>query len=156
MPGWSWDPLEDNWKESFEYLKEYVKENGHARPKGTDKTSDGYPLGSKVSNIRGLKKKGKLEDKYIKKFEAMPGWSWDLLEDNWNESFEYLKEYVAEHGVAIVNVNLQTKNGFKLGGWVSTQRTSMQKGTLSVDHIIKLESLPSWFRVIKKKAKLNN
>jgi len=86
----------------------------------------------------------------------MPGWSWDPLEDNWKESFEYLKEYVAEHGVAIVNVNLQTKNGFKLGGWVSTQRTSMQKGTLSVDHIIKLESLPSWFRVIKKKAKLNN
>ncbi len=73
--------------------------------------------------------------------EALPGWSWDILEEHWNERFEYLKKYVQERGHARVPTNLKYQN-FNLGMWVGTQRRGKDK--LSPERIQLLEALPQW------------
>ena len=144
LPKWSWKPTEDRWNERFEYLKKYVSEQGHARVPSNVKYQN-FDLGSWVSTQR--KTRSELDLKRIQFLEAMPQWSWNPLEDKWNEGFEYLKKYAEEQGHA--RVPLRYKNEyFKLGVWVSTQRANRDK--LDLEKIKKLESLPQWSWSIKK------
>ena len=47
LPGWTWDPVADQWEEGFSRLLDYVERHGDARvPKSY--TVDGYPLGEWV------------------------------------------------------------------------------------------------------------
>lgn len=47
-----------------------------------------FPLGSRVSSLRGQKKAGRLEAEWVEKFEAIPGWSWDRHDSEWNARFD--------------------------------------------------------------------
>ena len=93
LPQWSWNLFEDKWNEGFEYLKKYVEEQGHARVPNELKYEN-YSLGPWISEQRKIKAKNNLDLEKIKLLEALPQWSWDVLGDQWNEGFEYLKKYV--------------------------------------------------------------
>ena len=57
---------------------------------------------------------------------------WDLYVDQWNEGFEQLKQYVKQNGSARVPQDFKTKDGFRLGGWISHQRNN--KDSLSAEN----------------------
>ncbi|OTE98271.1 hypothetical protein BCS42_07735 [Crenothrix sp. D3] len=135
---WSWNPLEEQWNKGFEYLKKYVSEEGNARVPLRFKYEN-FNLGSWVSHQKQNREQIDLEK--IKKLELLPQWVWNVLEDQWNEGFEYLKKYVEEYGDARVPNQFKYKD-FKLGGWVSTQRN--EKNKMSQEKIQLLESLPQW------------
>jgi len=45
-------------------------------------------------------KRDHLDLERIKMLESLTRWSWDVLEEQWNEGFECLKQYVEEQGHA--------------------------------------------------------
>lgn len=55
-----------------------------------------------------------------------------------------LQKFVARTGSACASVLYVEPDGFKLGTWVSQQRTEYHAGRLSPDRIAALESLPGW------------
>ena len=97
LPGWSWDPLSDQWEEGFSRLKEFSEREGHCRVPGSYKTEDGYRLGGWVSASERQRR-----TRWIPTVggasRQLPGWSWDPLSDQWEEGFSHLKEFSEREG----------------------------------------------------------
>ena len=141
LPGWSWDPYEDAWKFGYERLKEYVEREGNAIVAQSYNTDEGFALGVWVSNQRNAYKNKKLSDDQIGALEALPNWSWNLLEDAWNLAYEQLKKYAEKKGHAKVPVSFISENGSRLGVWVKAQRRYYKKNRLPDDRIRLLEEI---------------
>jgi len=71
--------------------------------------------------------------------ESIPGWTWDVLEDKWNEGFYHLKEFKNKFSHINFSQKHKTEDGFKLGQWVGVQRSFISK--MSKERKNKLDSL---------------
>ena len=78
LPGWSWDPKEDEWNAYFDELVAYVEEHGTSRVDRRHVTTSGLKLGAWVSGTRTYRNKGMLREDRIKRLEALPGWVWSV------------------------------------------------------------------------------
>ncbi len=144
VPGWSWDPLEDQFQEVIQHLKDFIGKVGHTLVPKNYKTEDGINLGSWIGNKRTNYKKGKLSKEKIVLLESLPGWSWDPYADQFRKGLRHLKQFTEKEGHALIPQNYRTENEFKLGNWVSDRRKDYKKGKLSKEKIKLLESVPSW------------
>ena len=144
VPGWSWDPLTEQWEEVFEQLQSYVEKHGKARVPYNYVTADGLNLGRWINTQRQNQSKNLLSLDRIERLEALPGWSWDPYMEQWEEAFEQLQYYVKQQGNAKVPATNGITDNFKLGTWASNQRTNKSKNLLSHDRIERLEALPGW------------
>ena len=77
-------------------------------------------------------------------FEALPGWSWDPSQDDWQAGIAHLRAYVERQGHALVPKKHVTDDGYRLGMWVSGRRKDRRKGKLTDDRVAALDALPSW------------
>jgi hypothetical protein len=151
FPNWTWDPIKEDWEERFEQLQAYVKHYGDARVPISYVTSDNCNLGTWVSTQRQNKSKSfRLSEDQIARLAALPGWWWDAIAEQWEEAFAQLKSYVKENGNTSVPTKYITTKNFKLGAWVSNQRS--RKSILSQDRIKRLEALHGWIWSIKKET----
>ncbi len=144
FPGWSWDPLAEQWEEAFEQLQSYVNHHDNARVPGNYVTPDGFNLGQWANDQRKNKSKNLLSQDRVERLEALPGWSWNLLTEQWEVGFEQLQSYVNQHDNASVPARYISADGLKLGVWVSNHRTKQFKNLLSQDRIERLETIPGW------------
>ena len=142
LPGWSWDPLADQFEEFFEVLQRFVEREGDARV-GQSHVEDGVKLGTWVDGRRSDYRKGKLESEYIARLEKLPGWSWDPLADQFEEFFEVLERFVERERHARVPRS-HVEGVVKLGNWVTHQRAKYRKGKLEPEYIARLAALPGW------------
>jgi hypothetical protein len=142
LPGWAWDPVADKWEEGFRRLVDYVKHHDDARV-ASSHTVDGYKLGSWVKLQRRTFAKGLLDADRQNRLEELPGWTWDPRAAKWEEGFSRLQRYVERHGDARVPSSY-TLDGYKVGGWVSEQRSAFAKGSLEPDRQNRLQELPGW------------
>ena len=125
MPGWTWHTKEDAWEEAFDRLSQYVqRERSAFVPTGHEE--DGFRLGQWVAVQRRNFAKGKLDRRRQKLLAALPGWTWDALEAKWEEGFERLSVYVQREGSAHVPGGYED-DGFRLGQWISVQRSRFAK-----------------------------
>lgn len=141
LPGWSWDPKADYWEAAFALLCAYQLEHAAAAPRGL--VYNGFKLGDWVERQRSAYRKGKLDEVRVQRLESLDVWQWNPKEDQWERGFATLLGYVAEHGDALVPA-ARVVDGYKLGGWVNTQRLAYLDGTMLPDRCNRLESVTGW------------
>jgi hypothetical protein len=119
-----------------------VKRHGHARVKRRE-LIDGYLLGRWCSKQRTRNAKGLLEKNRWSRLDALPGWSWDVHADRWEEGYSHLLLFVDQHGHSRVP-QAEVLDRYPLGIWVAKQRSEHTKGVLSRDRGERLKALPKW------------
>lgn len=154
--GWAWNtnsywdrsksiPIIRKWEQGFKYLQAFISSEGHSKVPALYVNDDGYKLGLWVTIQRQNYRKQKLTDDRIQSLGKLPGWSWRIrASGKWEHGFKYLKSFVKNEGHARVPFKYVTKDGYKLGAWVSRKRQSYLKGNLSEERIQSLEKLPGW------------
>jgi superfamily II DNA or RNA helicase len=145
LPGWSWDWRDDAWEEGFDRLRQFISRNGHARVPRNFRDDDGYKLGSWVGIQRTRMKPGTPSaDARIERLSALPGWSWDPIEDAWEEGFQRLCRFRDRNGHVRLASGYKDEDGYRLARWVINQRTRFNRGTLESARVERLASLPGW------------
>ena len=129
LPGWRWDPFEDDWRSAFEYLQTYVQREGHARVPQRH-VEVGFRLGTWVNAQRGERRRGKLSPEKVALLGELPGWIWGTQEDDWRRAYKLLERFVAREGHARVPRS-HVEDGFGLGPWVTRNRSDAARGSLS-------------------------
>ncbi|MEN3225210.1 Helicase associated domain protein [Mycolicibacterium porcinum] len=136
--------LDQRRDEGFRELQAFASENGHARVPNRYETDAGFNLGNWVALRRGEYRSGKLSTQRVTQLEAVPGWTWDARDYQWDEGLRELQAFASENGHARVPNRYETDAGFNLGNWVALRRGEYRSGKLSRERITQLETLPGW------------
>lgn len=129
-----------SWEASFAVLMGFVEREGHAQVRQHHREGD-IRLGTWVSNQRSLRGRNALLEERRCRLEALPGWTWDAQEDQWERGFQALTAYIEREGHARVPYP-HSEGTLKLGQWVTFQRSRVKR--LPPDRRQRLESLPGW------------
>lgn len=138
LPGWTWDPGQDDWDAAYSLLVTFAAREGHARV-GQDHEEEGFALGRWT--VRQRRQRETMPIDRSERLEAVVGWSWDPGTDDWEHGFRLLLNYVAREGDALVPQS-HREEGFPLGTWVSVRRTN--RDVSDPDRNRRLEELRGW------------
>jgi len=139
LSGWSWDPVADMWTDGYDRLVKYVEQHGTSRVERPYVEDDGYRLGDWVKTQRVNQRNGSLGSERAARLAKLLGWTWDPLDDAWEDKYRELLDYIEQNGNAAVK-----RDASPLGGWVKKQRDSYRSGKLSEDRFKRLDKLPGW------------
>jgi Helicase associated domain len=142
LPGWTWDPLADQWEQGFSRVLRYIEQNGDALVPYSY-TVDGYRLGKWVAKQRANFANGTLEVDRKRRLDDVPGWTWDVRAAAWEEGYNRLLRYIEENGNARVPTSYMLDH-YRLGKWVAKQRANFANGTLDADRERRLRDLNGW------------
>ena len=104
------------------------------------RSADGFRLGMWVNKQRTAKSQGKLSKEQVDRLNKL-GFVWDAYRHAWEQGFDKLQDYQAEHDDLIVPCKYRSADGFCLGPWVNTQRTAKSRGKLSKEQVGRLNKL---------------
>jgi len=139
IPGWFWGTKSDFiWEQKFAMAQRFAKREGHARVP-FNHVENGEKLGSWVVAQRA--ERNTLRSERVAKLEALPGWTWTVSQDAWDEKYELAKMFAEREGHARIPQN-HVEDGVQMGAWVGVQRQKRAK--LSEGRRVKLEALPGW------------
>jgi superfamily II DNA or RNA helicase len=135
IPSWTWNAEESRWQDNYDKLASFTSTSGHARPTAADNPA----LSSWVSTQRKNYEKNLIAPDKQSLLEKLDGWTWNPIEDSWQEQYNRL------HELAIANGHLNSLNLSKrMSGWISLQRKNHKKGILDEDKKISLEKIRGW------------
>lgn len=140
LPDWVWNVTDAQWEKGFFHLEGYVRQHGTAWVHGKHKEPDGFYLGAWVASNRA--KRLDLDKEQTDRLEALPGWTWNALDERWESAFRCLEKYVQENKTARVPARFVDDSRFRLGGWVQKQRKDFD--SLERDKRERLAALPDW------------
>ena len=133
-----------SWDYMFGLFERYVAEHGHPFVPARYKTPSGIRLGTWITAQRVNYRGKRLAPEQIRRFEAIEGWEWIPRQKAWKEAYGRMVEFVRANGDATIRQDYITPDGFRLGGWVATQREVYRKRRLSERRRMLLEKLPGW------------
>jgi hypothetical protein len=142
LSGWAWNAEDQNWDDGYLHLRAFIDLAGHANVPSGYRTEDGFRLGQWISVQRRAAKKGKMSPERKARLQALPGWTWDTIDQSWEEAFRRLQSFVNQNGTATVPERYRTESGFYLGAWVFSQRNKRE--IMSPQRKARLERLPGW------------
>lgn len=136
--GFQWDVREEKWTEGFEQLKTFKTQHGHCEVGLVAGADD--KLQNWVGVQRSSKAQGKLDFERQAQLDAL-GFSWvgEMNDHKWDEMYQRLKAYHAQHGNA--DVPDRWKEDRKLAAWVGAQRQRRKKEMISDEQIQLLDVL---------------
>ena len=79
LPGWTWDPLGDQWRIAFDGLKKISEKTGSAMITSRLRLENGFQIGQWVR--RQWRNKNSLQVHQIEMLESLPGWKWSTDEE---------------------------------------------------------------------------
>jgi hypothetical protein len=152
LPGWAPDLRayigETKWLLGLEALNKFAKFKGHSLVPLACVTETGHPLGRWVANQRRAYWRGTLPAKRRRLLERVTKWTWEPSKRHygnaWSEGLKRLWEYVRTKGHSHVATKYVMPDGYKLGAWVSRQRTLYGQGGLALERVKTLERLRTW------------
>lgn len=128
------DTLAASWDYMFDEAKKYYEINKNLEVPSKYKTEQGYSLGNWIHTQRKVRRGeqfGILGEDRINKLDSI-GMVWESYKElSWNRYYAEAKEYYAENGDLKVPATYKTKNGIKLGAWISNLRTYRKNGAQS-------------------------
>jgi superfamily II DNA or RNA helicase len=130
-----------SWGWWYGLLQTFVEKEGHAKVLHDRPIRN--PLATWVSSQRQNYSKAILSAERIGLLEKLPGWSWKVHIDNWDETFAELEKYLAEHG-NLYPTKQPEGDGEDLGGWCTRQRMLFSRGKLDSFRSNALAQLPAW------------
>eukprot|EP00957_Ditylum_brightwellii_P057976 4395799-Ditylum_brightwellii.AAC.1 len=134
--GFIWDKREHFWKDTFDQLCAFKAQNGHCNVSRSD--AGNKTLSQWVSYQRVLYKKNTLSSNRIEQLNSI-GFTWGERGYLWEDNLYELCAFKAQNGHC--NVSQSDAGNKSLGKWVSIQRVSYKKNTLSSDRIEQLNSI---------------
>jgi len=144
IPGWKWINWIEEWNSNFEKIKNISSESTQCIVPDTVKDFD--RLRQWMIFQRG--RKNTLEEEFKEKLESLPGWTWYPNQDKWQIGLNYLNEYVKENGSSYVPNDFSCSDGYRLGSWITVQRSYKDK--LSQERKRILEAIPGWIWAVKE------
>eukprot|EP00913_Durusdinium_trenchii_P017588 g16529.t1 len=138
--GFIWKVRDDQWESAFQRLVVYKSENGDVAVPYRFRTEDRSKLGVWVFSQRQAMAKGRLHEEKVKRLEGLD-FIWNVHDDQWESAFQRLVVYKSENGDVVVPQHFTTKDLFKLGVWVFSQRRALAKGKLNEEKVKRLEGL---------------
>ena len=142
LPGWSWSPRDDDFHASLEALRRFAKRQGHARVPFAHREGE-IPLGWWVDTQRQFRAHARLSRERARLLERVPGWTWNVPDDLFEDGLRALRSFVRRKGHARVS-STRVERGLRLGVWVANRRSDHSKGTLSSRRVRILEKIPGW------------
>ncbi len=144
ITGWSWKVFDDKWDEICSNLIEFIEK--HKRfPSQTREDQEEKTLGNWSQIQRTRKNQGKLSKDRIKRIEQIPGWSWRVLDNQWDIAYAQLMEFIKKNRSFPSTISKNSKEKF-LGTWMSNQRSAKKRKQkrLSKTRTKQLEQIPEW------------
>lgn len=151
--GMRWESSRDiSWEKNYAAAKDYFKQYNNLLPSVTDKAYRGVKLGRWVAQLRSYRKSGicraYLTDERIKLLDEI-GMVWDVPDYLFEKNYEALLAYYREKGNVNVPSYYVTREGLRLGAWVSNirnRKNNIGKGAeLTIEQIKRLDELGfSW------------
>lgn len=131
------------WDEWFGLLKQWRTKTKKDIPE-INTVFKNKKLGIWVGGQRSHYKKGLLSQPRIDKLNSLSGWSWDLIDKQWDDGIFHLKKYYVKYNTSRVPDKYLTKEGFKLGSWCKTKRLAYNRGQLSNERASILAQFTDW------------
>ena len=145
----------NSWDMMYELAKKYYEYHGNLKIpcsfktiNGYESDENGYNLGVWINTQRLSYKKGTLSEDRIEKLKEIGMIFEDVHKDTWNKMYELAKKYYEHYGNLKISRSFKTINGYeaeekgyKLGVWITTQKTNYNKSILSENKIKKLEEI---------------
>ncbi|WP_370132652.1 Helicase associated domain protein [Streptacidiphilus sp. EB103A] len=131
----------EDWYYFYGLLERYVAEHGHAvvRP-----TEEGSPLEGWAARQRAAYTVGRIASARAALLEALPGWSWDLMEAKRERGRAELESFVREHGHAHVPRGYTSPSGYRLDSFVTVSRNRYRAQQSSAEEIAYFEAFNGW------------
>lgn len=131
--GMIWESYSDiNWERNYLAAEKYFEETGNLNIPAKYITKEGIPLGSWISALRTWRKSGihskYLTDERISKLNKI-GMIWDALDYFWETNYAAAEKYFHENGNLNVPATYITKDGIRLGAWISRLRALRRNET---------------------------
>ena len=144
LESWTWDTADEDIQKYINAVRQYEREFGNTRIPASYRQGEIY-LGKWVSHQRDKYKRNILSEELVKLLESsFPDWSWDPLQEAWEQNFQALQKFIKENGHARVAYDVVV-NDLKIGVWVSNLKSRYKAGRLSEEQIKRVESAhPSW------------
>jgi len=139
--GFAWNIHDGDWDFMFAKLAEHLRPMHNGKPRNVVLSAE---LRRWTLTQRQFKKRGELEPQREQKLNSI-GFEWQPYSQQWQEMFDALRKFHAEHGHC--RVPSKWPKNPKLASWVATQRARKANAKLSEDRIAKLNGLDFSWRV---------
>ena len=106
------------------------------------RVEDGVRLGLWVVNKRKQYGNGRLATERIASLEALPDWTWDTRDADWDGALVPRDFRRRESHTRVPQHHRE--DGYPIGKWISHQRVARRLGRISSERVARLEGLPGW------------
>ncbi|WP_199424601.1 Helicase associated domain protein [Actinotalea solisilvae] len=152
LPGPPTFTRQARWTDGLRILTNYAEREGHANVPW-EHIEDGFPLGKWVGAKRAQRRRGRMAPQRIAALAALPGWTWDAVELQWETGLKSLLAFQDREGHLQVPAHYWDEDGFPLGSWVRSHRRRGGRRTMTDEQSARLEAVPGWTSAPPTKAR---